>query len=81
MLVVVTCKACRRCVHFLASDLLIVLNGRRPALDPPCRCSRCKTSDYMKIDLRLIHPGDAGKLVVRRPGKPRVIRDWRDVVF
>ncbi len=81
MLVVVKCTSCRRCVHFLASDLAEVLNPQRPALDPPCRCARCRTAEYIKIDLRQVHPGDVGKLLVRRPGKPRVVRDWEDVLL
>lgn len=72
-------ESCRRCVHFLASDLAEVLIPRRPAMDPPCRCQRCRTAEHTKIDLRQVHPGDVGKLLVRRPGKPRVVRDWQDV--
>lgn len=79
MLVVVKCTACRRCIHFLATDLVEVLSPAKPAIDPPCRCSRCKTAEYMRVDVRQPHPGDIGKLMVRRPGKPRVVRDWRDM--
>ena len=72
MFIVVKCTACRRCVHFLAADLVEVLGTGRPAMEPFCRCRNCKTAEYMRVDTRSIHPGDAGKLVIRRPSKPRL---------
>ena len=81
MLVVVKCNRCRRCIHYLASDLAEVLGTNWPALDPPLRCGKCKTAELMKITLRQIHAGDIGLLVVRRPGKPRVVRDWKDGLY
>ena len=79
MLVVVKCNLCRRCVHYLAADLVEVLPGDRPALAPLGRCSACRTAEYMRVTLRQPHAGDVGQLVVRRPGKARVVREWHDV--
>ena len=79
MLLVVTCYGCRRCVHFLASDLVEVGMGEHPAQDAPCRCGKCRTREYMSVKLRQVHPGDLGVLIVRRPGTPRQVIDWQDI--
>lgn len=49
MLVAVTCYQCRICIHFLASDLVEVSMGNHPAMDPPCRCGKCKTTDTIRV--------------------------------
>ena len=80
--IICKCTACRKLVHFLASDLLEVLGDpSRPAHLAPFKCSACKTADYIRVDMRSIVPGDIGLLVVRRPGKPFVRRKWRDVKY
>lgn len=80
--IIVKCTACRKTVHFLASDLLEVLGDpAKPAYDPPFKCSKCGTAEYIRIDMRTLTPGDIGLLTVRRPGKPFVVRKWRDVKY
>jgi hypothetical protein len=43
MLIVVKCYRCRRCVHYLATDLVLILNPDLPARRPFMKCGRCKT--------------------------------------
>lgn len=81
MLVAVTCNHCRRSVHYLASDLVGILDPRRPALAPFSSCAKCKSREYIKIKLRSVHPGDFGVLIIRRPGKTRLVRDWHDAAL
>lgn len=81
MLVVVTCRECRRCVHYLASDLVEVGLGSHPAIDPPTRCGKCKSSESMRVVLRQVQGGDLGKLIVRRPDPPKLVTHWRDVLL
>lgn len=81
ILVVVKCNGCHRGATYLASDLVDVVGGQWPAHEAPFDCGRCRSREWVKVTLRSIHPGDAGRLVVRRPGEPRMVRDWKDVVY
>jgi hypothetical protein len=79
LLIIVKCTVCRRCVHYLAADLLKILPPNVAILEPFCRCKKCGTGEFMRIETRFPHPGDIGQIVVRRPVRKRVVWDWRDV--
>lgn len=79
-LVVVTCALCKRCVHYLAADLVEIGLGDRPALVPFWPCSRCRTAEFVSVKVRLPAPGDLGVLKVRRPARLQVVK-WRTVAL
>ncbi len=74
-LIVMRCYLCSRCVHFLATDLVEVLDPSTPMHLPPFKCSRCKTDEHIGIRLRSPHPGEIGSLPIRRPAG--FVRKWR----
>ncbi len=78
-LVVVRCIGCRRSVRYLAADLVTLLDAMRPAHDPPFACSKCGTTNGMRVTLHSPEVGDYGHLTVRRPGPVRRIQTWRSV--
>lgn len=78
---ILRCYGCRRAVHFLASDLTDIIDPDHPCHIPPWPCSVCGSGEYVEIQWRSPMPGDIGKLIVRRPGKPRVVRSWREEVL
>lgn len=78
-LIVCKCTQCRRVVRFLASDLVEI---KGPAWDPhipPFPCGKCKTADYVFVQIVIPLPGDYGSLEVRRPGPVRTTQTWRSV--
>jgi len=78
-LVVVRCVRCRRGATYLASDLVQFLDPLRDAREPPFTCSKCGTTDSLKVSLKLPDAGDWGSLTVRRPGPVKVTQTWRTV--
>lgn len=78
-LIVVLCVRCRRSATYLATDLVKLLDPLRDALTPPFTCSKCGTTDSLKVALKLPDAGDWGSLTVRRPGPVRVTQTWRTV--
>jgi len=78
-LIVVRCVGCRRSVRYLATDLVTLLDPMRPAYDPPFACSKCGTTEGMKVTFHFPEVGDFGSLTVRRPGPVRRIQTWRTV--
>jgi hypothetical protein len=78
-LIAVRCLRCRRSAHYLASDLIHILNPRADAHQRPFACSKCWTAADMKVKLISPSPGDYGHLVVRRPGPVRHIQTWKSV--
>lgn len=75
----VRCNLCRRTTHFLATDLVRLLNPDRDALRPPYSCSKCRKVESIQVTLRWPEPGDYGSLQVRRPGAVRVTQTWKTV--
>ena len=78
-LVSVKCNLCRRAVTFLATDLIAFCDPAQPALTVPFPCSRCQTTEFMRVTLGSAVDGDWGNLTIRRPGPVRVIQTWRSV--
>jgi len=78
-LVIVRCNLCRRAITYLATDLVLFRDPEEPALLPPFTCSRCNTTEFMRVTLTTPMPGDWGNLVIRRPGPVRRIQTWRTV--
>ena len=78
-LIVLKCNLCRRSATYLASDLAKVLAPENDALLPPFACSRCGTTQYMRVSVRPPEAGDWGNLVVRRPGPIIRTQTWRSV--
>jgi hypothetical protein len=76
-LVIVKCNLCRRGVTYLATDLVQLLDPNRLALEIPFPCSRCGTTEFMRVTLTSPFAGDWGNLEVRRPGPVRRIQTWR----
>jgi hypothetical protein len=79
LLVVVTCNLCHRAVHYLAADLVSVLDPGRDAHAPPFPCSRCGHARYVGVKLRSPESGDYGHLSVKRPAGVKTIWLWRTV--
>jgi hypothetical protein len=78
-LLVQKCNLCRRTTHFLASDLIDIIDPKHPVHIPFFQCSRCATSEYINTSVHHPSPGDYGRLDVRRHG-PRVqVQKWRTV--
>ncbi|SMX31961.1 hypothetical protein COL8621_00665 [Actibacterium lipolyticum] len=78
-LMILRCRLCRRCVHFLAADLVEVVEASHPCHIAPFGCSKCGSCDYVDIQWRSPAPGDIGTLLIRRPvGWKRV---WKTVRF
>jgi hypothetical protein len=49
-LIIVRCVSCRRTVRYLAADLLALLREPwRDAYAPPFPCSKCRTTEYIKV--------------------------------
>jgi hypothetical protein len=78
-LVIVRCNLCRRSITYLATDLVTLLPPDRLALEVPFTCSKCGTTEFMRVKLTSPFPGDWGNLVIRRPGPVRMIQSWRTV--
>ena len=70
---------CRRAVTFLATDLIAFCDPAQPALTVPFPCSRCQTTEFMRVTLGSAVDGDWGNLTIRRPGPVRRIQTWRSV--
>lgn len=80
-LIICKCALCRRVVRFLAADLE---ETKDPGWDPhvpPFPCSKCKTTDYIFVEIKIPVPGDYGSLMVRRPGPVRKTQTWRNVLL
>src|SRR5688572_7301961 len=78
LLILVRCYLCRGpMVRFLASDLVLNFGGDRDAEFPPFPCSKCGTSEYVRVKFHLPLPGDYGHLEVRRPAGVTRIQKWR----
>lgn len=75
-IIVVRCGLCRRMVNYLASDLVQVLNPRRPVDAPPFACSKCGTADYMTVKIKTPSAGDYGYLTLRRLLGIRSVSEW-----
>ncbi|MEO3414072.1 hypothetical protein AAFO92_05380 [Roseovarius sp. CAU 1744] len=75
----VRCNLCHRKTNFLASDLIKVVDPDLPAHQPPFPCSRCKTTEYINVRLRVPDATEIGKLPIRRPD--RIIQKWRTVML
>lgn len=78
-LVIVKCNLCRRSITYLATDLVTVCDPEQPALAVPFACSKCRTTEFMRVTLTSAMPGDYGHIVIRRPGAVRRIQTWRNV--
>lgn len=79
VLIRLRCNLCHRTTHFLASDLVKVLDPQRSAAAVPFPCSRCKTIRYIDVELRSPDLQDYGLVVIRRPKaiKRRIL--WESV--
>lgn len=78
-LMVLRCNLCRRCVHFLAVDLVEVIDPKHPCHIPPFACSKCQTKEYVDVSWRNPQPGEIGELPVRRPAG--WVMKWKTVKF
>lgn len=76
-IVVVTCKGCRRIVRFMAEDLIRILDPERDVTLPPFRCSTCRTTAHLKVEVISPSASDVGLMEVRRPGPVQRTQTWR----
>lgn len=72
----VRCNLCRKVVHYLATDLVLVLNPARPVDTPPFACSRCGTADYVDVKIKTASTADYCHLVIRRLLRMRKVPEW-----
>lgn len=75
-IIVVRCGLCRRMINYLATDLVQVLNPRRPVDAAPFACSKCGTADYMSVKVKTPSTGDYGHLTIRRLLGIRSVSEW-----
>ena len=78
-LVTVKCNLCRRAFTYLATDLVRFCDPEQPALTVPFACSKCGTTEFMRVTLGSAMAGDWGNLSIRRPGPVRRIQTWPTV--
>lgn len=78
-LVTYKCGCCHRLVRFLAEDLSRLYGPLNLALEPLFPCGKCKSWDYLRVDVVAPREGDFGHLEVRRPGRVRIIQPWKTV--
>lgn len=76
-IVTVRCKGCRRVVRFLAEDLVQILDPDRDVTLPPFPCSRCGSTDRLKVEVISAGANDVGLMEVRRPGPVQRHQTWR----
>ena len=77
----VRCGACRRAANFLPEDLAAVYGGGRFALEPLFPCSKCGTTDFVRVTTYSPEIADFGKITIRRPGPKKVVQTWANETF
>lgn len=75
----IRCSLCGRSAHYLPEDLARVCGEKAPAHVPPFPCSRCRTTEYMRVTLTIPRAEEAMAIQVRRPVKQVAKWIWRTV--
>jgi len=78
MLIVCTCRHCRRTVNYLAADLLPIYGHLRLIGEVWRQCPRCGRSDGWREQARYATSDDVGNVLIRRPAGFRQVRQWKD---
>lgn len=77
MLIVCTCRRCRRTVNYLASDLEM-FGELRLVGEIWGRCPKCGSEQHWSETARYPLSADVGHTMIRRPAGFRQVRQWRD---
>lgn len=77
----VRCSTCGRAANFIPEDLAEVYGGSRPALIPLFPCSRCQSTEFVRVTTYDPDIADFGRLTIRRPGPMKTIRTWHNEIL
>jgi hypothetical protein len=77
----VRCGACRRAANFLPEDLAAIYGGNSFALEPLFPCSKCGTTDFVRVTTYSPEIADFGRITLRRPGPKKVVQTWANETF
>lgn len=79
MVISITCRLCRKTVHYFARDLVDVVGPGHPVARPPWPCSTCRTGESLELkwEMRTAHRPMTG-LVIRRPVKQVMRWLWKN---